>query len=347
MIGAARAGRPAPLRSSPGTRSRRTTGICTDLVTVARELSVARRALARAAADSGRAAGRRWHAALRRARDRRRSPTTTRYRRLVATVPGVTGEEVDLRLPRPRRRSRSRELGVARARPAPAVAAGAAGADRQQPALAGSGHRLVAATGSSSSGAGRRSCRRRCCADAAAYDARVAELIAAHAALDARSVYYWARLSPRYPTVEIRIADACLTVVDAVLLAGLSRCLVATAAADARADRPWIRVPDRAVTRAAFAAARQGLAAILVSPVSGRAAPAPEVLDELLAVIAPAAEAAGERAAAPRAAGRADCGGDRGPRGSCRCGAPAARRRSSRGLPGSPRAGTRRRPGCS
>jgi carboxylate-amine ligase len=111
---------------------------------------------------------------------------------------------------------------------------------------------------------------------------------------DARSVYYWARLSPRYPTIEVRIADVGHSIVDAVLLAGLSRCLVGTAAADARADRPWTRVPDRAVTRATFAAARQGMAATLVSPVSGRAAPATEVLDELLTVITPAAEAAGE-----------------------------------------------------
>ncbi len=64
--------------------------------------------------------------------------------------------------------------------------------------------------------------------DAAAYDATVRRLIGRGAALDERSVYFLARLSPRYPTVEIRVADVCLEVDTAVLLAGLARALVAT-----------------------------------------------------------------------------------------------------------------------
>ncbi len=64
--------------------------------------------------------------------------------------------------------------------------------------------------------------------DAAAYDATVRRLIGRGAALDERSVYFLARLSPRYPTVEIRVADVCLDVDTAVLLAGLARALVAT-----------------------------------------------------------------------------------------------------------------------
>ncbi len=71
----------------------------------------------------------------------------------------------------------------------------------------------------------------------------MAELIAAAAALDERGVYFWARLSPRYPTVEIRIADACLTVADAVLLAGLCRAAVMTAVADEATGLP---TPDDA-----------------------------------------------------------------------------------------------------
>ena len=72
--------------------------------------------------------------------------------------------------------------------------------------------------------------------DAAAYDTAVRRLIARGAALDERSVYFLARLSPRYPTVEVRVADVCLDVGSAVLLAGLTRALVATALAAARRD---------------------------------------------------------------------------------------------------------------
>ncbi len=58
------------------------------------------------------------------------------------------------------------------------------------------------------------------------------------AALDERSVYFLARLSPRYPTVEVRVADVCLDAGTAVLAAGLTRALVATALAEARRGTP-------------------------------------------------------------------------------------------------------------
>ena len=73
--------------------------------------------------------------------------------------------------------------------------------------------------------------------DAAAYDSAVRRLIGRGAALDERSVYFLARLSPRYPTVEVRVADVCLDPGDAVLAAGLTRALVATALAEARRGR--------------------------------------------------------------------------------------------------------------
>ena len=73
--------------------------------------------------------------------------------------------------------------------------------------------------------------------DAAAYDTAVRRLIGQGAALDERSVYFLARLSPRYPTVEVRVADVCLDAGTAVLLAGLTRALVATALAEARRGR--------------------------------------------------------------------------------------------------------------
>ena len=72
----------------------------------------------------------------------------------------------------------------------------------------------------------------------AGYDTAIRGLIGQGAALDERSVYFLARLSPRYPTVEVRIADVCLDAGTAVLLAGLIRALVATALAEARRGTP-------------------------------------------------------------------------------------------------------------
>ena len=96
--------------------------------------------------------------------------------------------------------------------------------------------------------------------DAAAYDAAVRRLIGRGAALDEQSIYFLARLSPRYPTVEVRVADACLDAGTAVLLAGLTRALVATALAEARRGTPVPAAPARQVNAALAAAARRGLA---------------------------------------------------------------------------------------
>jgi carboxylate-amine ligase len=118
--------------------------------------------------------------------------------------------------------------------------------------------------------------------DAAAYDATVRGLIRQGAALDERGVYGLARLSPRYPTVEVRVADVCLDVDTAVLLAGLTRALVATALAEARRGEPVAAAPARWVDAALMAAARQGLAGAGVDPFTGQMADAHSLRSRLL-----------------------------------------------------------------
>src|SRR4051794_40501278 len=73
--------------------------------------------------------------------------------------------------------------------------------------------------------------------DAEDYDRAVAALIADGTALDVGGVHLLARLSGRYPTIEIRIADTCLSVADTVLFAGIVRALVATLIDDVRHAR--------------------------------------------------------------------------------------------------------------
>ena len=104
-----------------------------------------------------------------------------------------------------------------------------------------------------------------------AEDERVRVVITEHT-LDERSVYFWARLSPRYPTVEVRVADVCLDAGTAVLLAGLIRALVATALAEGRRGTPTAAVPARQVAAALAAAARRGLAGAGAGPFTGQAA---------------------------------------------------------------------------
>ena len=88
-------------------------------------------------------------------------------------------------------------------------------------------------------------------------------LIRLGAALDEGMLYYDARLSESYPTVEIRVADACTDVDHALVVAALARALVETLADAAPPDVQ----PRSDLLRAAWwRAARYGLSGDLVHP---------------------------------------------------------------------------------
>ena len=124
--------------------------------------------------------------------------------------------------------------------------------------------------------------------DAAAYDAAVRRLIGRGAALDEQGIYFPARLSPRYPTVEVRVADVCPDAGTAVLLAGLTRALVATALAEALQGTPLPAAPASWVNAALVAAARYGLAGPAVDPFTGRTADARSAVSRLTDHVYPA-----------------------------------------------------------
>ncbi|WP_430502298.1 carboxylate-amine ligase [Micromonospora trifolii] len=123
---------------------------------------------------------------------------------------------------------------------------------------------------------------------AADYDRTVDELIAAGIMLDAAMVYWYARPSSTYPTVEVRVGDVCTEVDDAVLVAALVRSLVATLADDVRAGVSAPNVRDCLVAAAHWRAAHDGLDGELIDLRAGGTRPAWALVDELMAVIAPA-----------------------------------------------------------
>ncbi|GMA86884.1 hypothetical protein GCM10025868_21340 [Angustibacter aerolatus] len=96
---------------------------------------------------------------------------------------------------------------------------------------------------------------------AAAYRALVERLLGTGVLLDEGMLYLDARPSARYPTLEIRVADVCLDVDDAVLLAALARGLVETSAARWRDDEPPPDVPAALLRLAGWQAARHGVGA--------------------------------------------------------------------------------------
>ena len=131
-------------------------------------------------------------------------------------------------------------------------------------------------------------------ASRADYDAVVEALLASGTIPDTGMVYFDIRPSQRFETLEVRVADVCLTVDDAVLLGGLARALVRTGAEEAQEERPFPRWRPELVRGAHWRAARWGMTAELVSPVTGRPAPAGEVVDALVEHVRPALEASGD-----------------------------------------------------
>ena len=136
------------------------------------------------------------------------------------------------------------------------------------------------------------------------YDASVRRLVDSGAAIDPRSVHFHARLSPRYPTVEVRVADVCLTVDHAVLLAGLVRALVVTASGEFRDGRPPPSVPSRTITAALAAAARNGLGGAGIDIATGAVVPQRHLLDRLLDHVRPGLRTTGDGAEVERLAGQ-------------------------------------------
>jgi carboxylate-amine ligase len=128
----------------------------------------------------------------------------------------------------------------------------------------------------------------------AEYDALVDALLESGTIPDTGMVYFDIRPSQRFATLEVRVADVCLTVDDAVLLGGLVRALVRTEAEAAQDERPFPRWRPELVRGAHWRAARWGLTAELVSPLTGRPAPAGDVIDAFLAHVTPALEAGGD-----------------------------------------------------
>jgi carboxylate-amine ligase len=131
-----------------------------------------------------------------------------------------------------------------------------------------------------------------------AYDRVRDRLIVWGAGFDDGMVYFDARLSAKLPTVEVRVADVCTDLDDAVLVAALARALVTTAATPRPAGTPsgWGEAGWRSelLRAATWRAARYGLADRLVHPERMELAGAREVLQALITHTRPALEDTGD-----------------------------------------------------
>jgi carboxylate-amine ligase len=127
-------------------------------------------------------------------------------------------------------------------------------------------------------------------ASRAEYDELVAGLVATGSIEDGTKIYWDARPSARFETIEFRITDVCLTVDEAVMSAGLARALARTCEMEARTDAPMPAVRPELLRAAKWRAARYGLDADLIDTLDARAIPAPELIEKFLDHLRPALE---------------------------------------------------------
>ncbi|MGW0466328.1 carboxylate-amine ligase [Streptomyces sp. NPDC003027] len=125
------------------------------------------------------------------------------------------------------------------------------------------------------------------------HESRVRSLLDSGVITDTGQLYWQARLSDRYPTVEVRCSDVQLRADTAVMLAGIVRALVATAIREEKAGAPLPHCPPELLQASNWHAARHGLTGLLVDP-AGRARRAGDVLCMLLDHVTPALDEAGD-----------------------------------------------------
>lgn len=131
-------------------------------------------------------------------------------------------------------------------------------------------------------------------ASRAEYDGLIDTLVATESVTDATKIYWDVRPSARFKTLEFRVTDVCMSVDEAVMVAGLIRALARTCFEQAVRDVPVEYARPEVLRAAKWRAARFGLDADLIDLEEGRAVPAKDLLEKMLAFLRPALEVFGE-----------------------------------------------------
>ena len=111
---------------------------------------------------------------------------------------------------------------------------------------------------------------------------------------DGTKIYWDIRPSARFETIEFRVTDVCMTVDEAVMIAGLARGLARTCYDAAIAGEPSPQMRPELRRAAKWQAARYGLDGQLIDLDAMGSVPAAAMVESLLAYVRPALEGYGE-----------------------------------------------------
>jgi carboxylate-amine ligase len=125
------------------------------------------------------------------------------------------------------------------------------------------------------------------------YAAFVEHLVRAGAARDGSELWWAIRPSPNFPTLELRVADACTSVQDSIALATLYRCLVRAHVRRPELGTARTNATRRLIEENIWRAQRYGLQAEFIDEARDASVAVPQLLDEAVDLVAPDAQALG------------------------------------------------------
>jgi carboxylate-amine ligase len=127
--------------------------------------------------------------------------------------------------------------------------------------------------------------------------ARYVEVMTRAGAIADASFLWWTlRPSVKYPTLELRVADACTHLGDTIAIAALYRCLVRLADRRPELNRGLTGASRALAAENLWRAQRDGVRASLIDEASGEAVPFAAHLSGVLALVAEDADALGCKA---------------------------------------------------
>jgi carboxylate-amine ligase len=121
------------------------------------------------------------------------------------------------------------------------------------------------------------------------YERHVGVLVGAGLIEDASKLWWDLRPSARFPTLEMRIADICTRVDDGIAIASLFQALLGTLFHRRLGNQKWRTYADMLVSENVWRAQRYGVSDSLVDFGKGELIPMPELVDELIDLLLPAA----------------------------------------------------------
>jgi carboxylate-amine ligase len=125
------------------------------------------------------------------------------------------------------------------------------------------------------------------------YQRHIAALVKAGLIEDASKVWWDIRPSARFPTLELRITDICTRLEDGLTVAALYACIISMLLRLKRNNQRWRMYANMLVQENRWRAQRYGLDEGMVDFGRGEIVPYPDLLEEIIALVAEDAEQLG------------------------------------------------------